>query len=964
VVVALVALPALGVMVYGDLQQRHLAAAEVRRAALVQARAATADEQRLITDTRQFLTLLAHLPEIRADSQTCGAFLADLLSRDELYANFGVIDADGRIRCSAVPSPLLNLSFRSYFRRAVEARDFAIGDYQIGLITGIAVLNFGYPVLTDSGDIEAVLFAALPLTWLQEHLAEADLPPGSEVLIVDPSLHILARFPELSEVAGRSLADLPLGKMLRASSEETLMEVDGWDGVRRLYATRRLREAPGGAAVTVSVGIPISVAYGPADRAFTRNLLLLAFAVVLISIFTWWSSGILVLRPVRSLVVATRKLGAGDLSVRAPQVESRNEVDELAKSFNEMADMLESRASEVREHLVRIQRLNRVYAVLSGINGLILRIRERETLMREVCRLAVQVGGFAAAWIGEIDAGTGELRPVAQEMANREHPAGSDPPDPEDLAVFMALAEAARRTGRDAIANDLLSDRRTEAGREELRSLGFRSAAALPLLISRQVIGVLQLFSGNANFFDEDEIRLLRDLAADTSLGLEYIEKEKRLHFLANFDPLTELPNLALFTDRLEQAIAKGTSRNRLTAVLVLEIDRFQEIGATLGRQAADLALQEAARYLLRTVDEGDTVARFGSGQFGIALPDLSDLREVEVATNRILAGTPDALHHEGEEIHLEFHVGVAVAPHDGSNAEAILKAATLALEIPRPANLSPITFYSAELDAQAQARRKLEHELRFAMERGELTLYYQPVVSIPERKIVGVEALLRWHCQELGDISPADFIPVAEESGIIMDIGEWILGAVAKQSRRWTEQGLGIRLNVNVSVHQLRDPDFVERAVRILEGSASEPPPLGLGIEITESELMENVLRAAGSISRLKSLGLMIYIDDFGTGYSSLSYLRTLDVDALKIDQSFIRDMPDDADAVAVVRSIIALAQSLGLLVIAEGVETEGQLAVLRELGCDSAQGYLFGRAMLAREIEELLRAGPAARS
>jgi EAL domain-containing protein (putative c-di-GMP-specific phosphodiesterase class I) len=196
------------------------------------------------------------------------------------------------------------------------------------------------------------------------------------------------------------------------------------------------------------------------------------------------------------------------------------------------------------------------------------------------------------------------------------------------------------------------------------------------------------------------------------------------------------------------------------------------------------------------------------------------------------------------------------------------------------------------------------------------------------------------------------------------MDIGEWILGAVAKQSRRWTEQGLGIRLNVNVSVHQLRDPDFVERAVRILEGSASEPPPLGLGIEITESELMENVLRAAGSISRLKSLGLMIYIDDFGTGYSSLSYLRTLDVDALKIDQSFIRDMPDDADAVAVVRSIIALAQSLGLLVIAEGVETEGQLAVLRELGCDSAQGYLFGRAMLAREIEELLRAGPAARS
>jgi EAL domain-containing protein (putative c-di-GMP-specific phosphodiesterase class I) len=196
------------------------------------------------------------------------------------------------------------------------------------------------------------------------------------------------------------------------------------------------------------------------------------------------------------------------------------------------------------------------------------------------------------------------------------------------------------------------------------------------------------------------------------------------------------------------------------------------------------------------------------------------------------------------------------------------------------------------------------------------------------------------------------------------MDIGEWILGGVAKQSRRWTEQGLGIRLNVNVSVHQLRDPDFVERAVRILEGSASEPPPLCLGIEITESELMENVLRAAGSISRLKSLGLMIYIDDFGTGYSSLSYLRTLDVDALKIDQSFIRDMPDDADAVAVVRSIIALAQSLGLHVIAEGVETEGQLAVLRELGCDSAQGYLFGRAMLAREIEELLRAGPAARS
>jgi diguanylate cyclase len=259
-------------------------------------------------------------------------------------------------------------------------------------------------------------------------------------------------------------------------------------------------------------------------------------------------------------------------------------------------------------------------------------------------------------------------------------------------------------------------------------------------------------------------------------------------------------------------------------------------------------------------------------------------------------------------------------------------------------------------MNARAQEKRRVEHELRGALQKDELRLYYQAVVDIRQRKVLGVEALVRWDSPQLGFVSPGIFIPVAEETGLIGDIGEWILATAFEQGHRWHRAGFkDIRINVNVSVTQLREDSFAARLQQILTESGVNPGNLSLGLEITESELMENVAEMVPVINQFRKLGMAIYIDDFGTGYSSLSYLRQLPIDTLKIDTSFVRDISGDADAVAVVKAIIALARSLELRVIAEGVETEAQFSILAELGCDAVQGYLFSRPMPPEEIELL---------
>jgi diguanylate cyclase len=974
--VLLAVIPALGAIVYGGIEARRQAASRVHQELQSVVRTAGLDQQRLIVETRQILVLLSQLPQVRGVPEVCGPFLTSFLRDDSPYSNLGVIHPDGRLACSAIPfEPALDLSDRAYFQRAIQG-EFSIGDYQVGRITGLAAINFGYPLEGPGGDVEGVVYAAVPLSWLQERMLEADLPPGSSVVITDAAFTVLASLPPGEHELGESIAGSPLAVEVERVGGDGTFRTGGPDGIQRLVAVMPLVSDVGGEVVYVSIGVPARAAFAAVNRALVRDLLALLLLTLLVSAAAWWGSGAFVLRPLRGLLGTTRRLAEGDLSARTPVSPGGGEVAELATSFNGMADALEERERQTREHLERIARLNRVYAVLSGINAALLRLNDRAELLEEVCRIAVEQGQFRIAAVHEVDPGTGTTRLAFSQRAAGEDAEWIGTEEEVTETELHPLVDRVLREGCPVICNGFESPAHGVKGQESSscpatgggggaipkgeprEAFGYRSAAAFPLRQGGELVGVVSLYAAEPDFFDEEEIRLLRELAADTSLGLEYLEKESRLQYLANHDTLTDLPNRGLFEDRLCQALLVAEREEQHLAVLLLGIEPLPEINSTLGHATGDSILRSISDYLAASVPHGATVARIGGNELGIVVPDLAGIGEITTLAAELSDSAPRHLPVEDQEIYLSLRTGVAVYPDDGKDAASLIRNAALARQAPPAGTGNTVTFFSPELNARAQHRREIERELRHAVERNELVLLYQPVVDLRRREVIGVEALVRWKSQTLGDRSPAEFIPIAEEAGLIGSISEWIIRTACSQGHEWCRHGMRlIRINVNVSVPQLAESDFVERITKILGETRFDPQYLALGIEITETQLMENLEAAVGALGRFRQMGVAIYIDDFGTGYSSLSYLRQLPIDTLKIDASFVRDIPDNPDAVAVVRGIIAMAKSLDLRVIAEGVETEAQLAVLDEMGCDAIQGYLFSRPVPPEEVESFVR-------
>ncbi|MEW6331784.1 MAG: EAL domain-containing protein, partial [Pseudomonadota bacterium] len=426
-------------------------------------------------------------------------------------------------------------------------------------------------------------------------------------------------------------------------------------------------------------------------------------------------------------------------------------------------------------------------------------------------------------------------------------------------------------------------------------------------------------------------------------------------HNLANYDLLTGLPNRDLYRDRLEQSLSRARHHGRHVAVMMLHIDRLKEVNSLHGQQVGDMLLREAARRLRAMVREGDTVARAGSSVFSVVLSDVAHTRDVILVARKITNIFAEPIDLEDAEFYVTIRIGIAVSPEDGDDVETILKNAEVALNISQREAGNTYRFYTPEINTRAMERFEIERELRRALERRELVLHYQPVIDMRTGNIIGCEALLRWHSQALGTVSPGRFIPVAEETDLIVPIGEWALKTACEQSRHWHERGLDLRLAVNISAKQLRRVEFPDTVMAILQKTGLDPAASSLTMEITESQLMENAEGTAELLKNLQGRGLSVSIDDFGTGYSSLSYLKRLPVDTLKIDISFIRDITRSHDDAAIVKAIIALAHSLDMKVVAEGVETREQFTALSVIGCDAAQGFLFSPAVPAEDFEKL---------
>ena len=424
---------------------------------------------------------------------------------------------------------------------------------------------------------------------------------------------------------------------------------------------------------------------------------------------------------------------------------------------------------------------------------------------------------------------------------------------------------------------------------------------------------------------------------------------QARLYRLAHYDPVTGLPNRLLFMDRLQQAIAQAQRNERLVAVMLLDLDRFKAINDSFGHSMGDLLLKGVAARLAGCVREDDTVARIGGDEFTVLLPEIRHIQDAATVAGKILKALAGPFSLGNHEIFVGTSIGIAFYPfHD--DIETLLKSADNAMYRAKEQGGNGYEFYSAEISGASARQLSLEGALRGAVERDELVLHYQPQIDLTRGEIVGVEALVRWQHPERGLLGPMEFIPLAEENGLIVPIGEWVLRTACAQARAWQEAGLRpIRVAVNLSVRQFYQKNLVETVARILEQTGLDSRYLEL--EITESCLMQNTRTTVALLAELNRLGMRISIDDFGTGYSSLSYLKRFPVDTLKIDRSFICDIGTDHDDDAIVKAIIALAQSLELRVVAEGVETPEQLHFLRTHGCNEIQGYLISRPLPADE-------------
>ncbi len=434
-------------------------------------------------------------------------------------------------------------------------------------------------------------------------------------------------------------------------------------------------------------------------------------------------------------------------------------------------------------------------------------------------------------------------------------------------------------------------------------------------------------------------------------------QSEERMRHIAQHDALTGLPNRMALLMRLAQLLPEARRHGWKIAMMFLDLDRFKIINDTLGHQVGDELLREVACRLSAVVRETDFVARLGGDEFVIILPGISSAADAAVVAGKAIGALSSAIEANGHELHTSPSIGISLFPDDGPDGDTILKNADTAMYHAKAAGRNNFQFFATEMNQITSERLNIEHKLRHAIARNELALCFQPQFLAGDREPIGVEALLRWHHPTDGMISPARFIPVAEETGIIVEIGEWVLATACREMKRWIDAGLKpLRMAVNVSARQLRRRDFCETVANAL--TLSGLPAELLELEITESSVMENPQEAILILERLGRMGVTLAIDDFGTGYSSLAYLKLFPIDHLKIDRSFVADIETDLNDRAIAFGTIALAHSLGLKVIAEGVETEDQLELLRTNGCDEVQGFLLSKPLYSAAAFTFLHA------
>ena len=955
--VLLVLLPTAGLLVHTAIDQRRLAAVAAEHRALRIARIADLEQVQLVTASRTLLTSVSQILVPHAsERRRCAPLLAGLLKTEPYYINLGIINASGRIVCSAVPSAHpVTVADRAYFRRALMTGRFAVGNYQVGRITGKRTLNFAVPVFDREGSPRWVVFAAVNLSWIHRTIANMSLPHGLTVTVVDTHGTVLARDPDSGPTVGRSIADLPLMRILKRLGSGTT-ELTGLGGVADLYGFTPLDISTHG-DVYVIASIPKAIALAAANRAFIQNLTLFIMVALAALGAAWVGADALILRRAKAISKAAHRLGQGDMAARTGLRHDHGDFGEVAFALDNMAGKLQRHEDEIDAANRRMHQINRALLTLGSCNRTLVRAVDEESLLEGMCRVIVETGGYRLAWVGYAQQDAGKSIGVQAQ-------AGFDQGYLESIRATWADTERGRgpagtaiRTGAPCLVHDLLSDARFGPWRQDAMKHGYRACIGLPLTVHGQVIGVLMIYSTESDAFAHKEVDLLTELADDIAFGIETLrtralsqKAHETIWRMAYYDEVTGLPNHARLTEFLQQMLSDNTDNTHSFSLLMLDIDHFREINDAMGVEHANALLHEIGSRIRSTLPEEELVARMRGDDFAALLPDNDADHAIRTA-QRIMEIMQQPFITGELSLDVRVSIGIAQFPQHGNQVDQLLRRADLAVRRAKRSD-SGYTFYEPGLDDDSPRRLALACDLRQAIDTDLLLQYYQPKVDMKTGQLCGVEALARWNSQQYGIISPDEFIPLAEHTGLIRPLTYKVIETAMKQLRAWAAIGWRIPIAVNLSAHNLRDPGLVKRIQELVDAYRIDCSQLEM--EITETAIMEDPSGALDVLTKLSRMGITLSIDDFGTGYSSLSYLNKLPVDAIKIDKSFVIDMLSNEDAALIVRSTIGLAHDLGLRVVAEGIESAAGWKILAELGCDVAQGYHVARPMPDYDLKQ----------
>lgn len=614
------------------------------------------------------------------------------------------------------------------------------------------------------------------------------------------------------------------------------------------------------------------------------------------------------------------------------------------------------------------KRVERAMRLQNACSEAVIRATDEAVLLEQICQIVHAVGGHPYVWVAFAgQSASPRARVVAlagiEEEALRSALRQADDSD-ECCRDTTAMTIGA---GRTSISNDIRDNVFCPVWQGFAAACSVASVMALPLKAGGETIGALTVYAAAPNAFTVDEKKIMERLADNLAYGIAALQAdaarkryEQQLEYGANYDALTGLANRNLLSDRLRQAIANAARNGTMVGILLHDLDNFKVINDSLGHDAGDALLKVVAQRMRAVVRETDTVARLGGDEFVIVLPAMETSNDAMIVANKLLYELSKPYTVEQQQVYVSASIGVSLYPRDGEQEQTLLKNVDLAMYRAKREGRNTVRFFTEELNADNRERQKLETALHHALENAEFDLYYQPKINYHTGVITGVEALVRWNHPTLGVVEPSAFIPLAEESGLIVALGAWVIKTACRQSRAWQDAGgVPVNIAVNLSARQLDLDQLINTVADALSQTGLAPQHLEL--ELTETAIMPDAVEAIGILTDLKSLGIRLSLDDFGTGYSSLNYLRRFPLDSIKIDRSFIMGVGESANDRAIVKTIIALASNLNMNVIAEGVENRTQAEFLKLHGCHEMQGYFFARPLPAAQLADLLGIGRA---